>query len=699
MSQVHYRVTDGVAVLSIDNPPVNAASQIVRAGIIDGLVRAAADSAVQAVVLIGTGKTFIAGADIREFGLPPQAPAFPEVLEALQGSSRPVVAALHGTALGGGLEFAMACHYRVGLASARLGLPEVNLGILPGGCGTQHLPRLIGPAKALDMILSGKPIGADEAFKLGLLDRLVPGETQAELEAAAIGFARERVASGGPHPRVRDREDRIRGVDPTLFAELRQKNAKKWKGLLAEWKIVDCVQAACEKSFEEGAQFERDSFLELRSSPQSKALRYAFFAEREAAKIPGLPADVKPREIKSAAIIGAGTMGGGIAMSFANAGIAVQILDMAQPALDLGLERIRGNYATSVARGSTPQTKADKALALISTTSRYEDIGQADIVVEAVFEEMKIKHEVFGALDKVMKPGAILASNTSTLDIDNIASATKRPEDVIGTHFFSPANVMKLQENVRGAKSSAQTIASVMNLAKTLGKVPVLAGNCFGFIGNRILYTYGRECDFMLEEGATPWQIDRALQGFGFPMGLYLMRDLAGLDVSWRVRKGNAATRDKSLRYSPVSDRICELGRFGQKTGAGYYKYEGRNASPDPQIEKLIESVAADLGVKRRAVSDEDIVTRVLSAMANEGARILGEGVAIRASDIDVTYLYGYGFPRHQGGPMFWAESQGLDKVLEVVQRYHAEQGAIWAPAALLIERAASGKGWNVGGA
>lgn len=691
MSQVHYAIQNGVAVLTIDNPPVNAASQAVRAGIVDGLKRAATDSAAQAVVLIGAGKTFVAGADIREFAKPQQAPLFPEVLAAIENSTRPVIVALHGTALGGGLEFAMACHYRVGLATAKLGLPEVNLGILPGGGGTQALPRLIGPAKALEMILSGKPIGAEEALKLGLLDQIVAGSTQQELEAAAIAFARERVASGGPHPRVRDRNDKIRNVDPAVFAEPRQKNAKKWKGLLAEWKIVECVEVACSRPFDEGLEFERASFMELRGSPQSKALRYAFFAEREAAKIPGLPADVKPREIRSAAVIGAGTMGGGIAMAFANVGIPVQILDAAQDALDKGLERIRGNYATSVSRGSTPQAKADKALALISTATRYEDIGQADIVIEAVFEEMRIKHEVFGTLDRVMKPGAILASNTSTLDIDSIASATKRPEDVIGTHFFSPANVMRLQENVRGKASSAQTIATVMNLAKSLNKVPVLAGNCHGFIGNRILYTYGRECDFLLEEGATPWQVDRALQGFGFPMGVYLMRDLAGLDISWRVRKAREATRDPAQRYSPVADRICELGRFGQKTGAGYYKYDGRNPTPDPAIEALIATAAQEQGIQRRTVTDEEIVTRVLSAMANEGAKILSEGIAIRASDIDVTYLYGYGFPRYQGGPMFWAEQQGLAKVLETVRRYHAEQGERWAPAALLVERAGAG--------
>ena len=690
-AHVPYRTEHDVAVLTVDNPPVNAASHAVRSGIVDGLRMANADAAINAVVLIGGGRTFIAGADIREFGkdLPP--PHFPDVIDALENSPKPVVAALHGTALGGGLEFALACHYRVALDGTRLGLPEVALGLLPGAGGTQRLPRIVGPAKALDMILSGKPIDADEALKLGLVQQVVA----TDLESAAIAFAREKAKAGGPHPRARDLTDKVRGVDPAIFRQVREQNAKKWAGRIAELRIVECVEAACFKpTFDEGSAVERELFVELRNSPQSKALRYAFFAEREAAKIPGMPADVHPRSISSAAVVGAGTMGGGIAMCFANAGIPVQILDATPSAIDAGLARVRDNYATSVARGSMSQAKADAALKLITPATRYEDIGHADVVVEAVFEELAVKHEVFRTLDRVMKPGALLASNTSTLDIDAIAGATHRPQDVIGTHFFSPANVMKLQENVRGSATSFETIARAMQLAKTLGKVPVLAGNCHGFIGNRILYVYGRECDFLLEEGATPWQVDRALQGFGFPMGLYLMRDLAGLDVGWRVRKGREPSRDKSLRYSPVADRICEMGRFGQKTGAGYYRYEGRKATPDPEIEQLIESVASELGVKRRTVTDEEIVTRVLTSMANEGAKILGEGIAIRASDIDVTYLYGYGFPRHQGGPMFWAEQQGLDRVLETVKRYEAEQGVLWAPAGVLVERVKAGRGW-----
>lgn len=688
MGQVHYRVQDGVAVLVLDNPPVNAASQGLRAGIVAGVKRAAEDAAVRAVVLIGAGRTFVAGADIREFGKPPQPPHFPEVLDALESSPKPVVAALHGTALGGGLEFALACHYRVALVSARCGLPEVNLGLLPGGGGTQRLPRLAGAEKGLELILGGKPIGAGEALKLGVVDAVFDADDAAALEAHAVAFAQARANGGGPHPKVRDRQVR---APEGLFERVRAGNARKWKGLLAQWRIVDCVQAACEKSFDEGLAVEREHFLALRASPESAALRHAFFAEREAAKVPDLPKDVRPRPIARAAVIGAGTMGGGIAMCFANAGIPVQILDLKPEALEQGLQRVRDNYATSVARGSLPQAKADRALSLIDAASAYEQIAQADIVVEAVFEEMSVKQAVFGELDRVMKPGAILASNTSTLDVDAIAAATRRPQDVIGTHFFSPANVMKLQENVRGKASGADTIATVMDLARRLGKVPVLAGNAFGFIGNRILYAYGRECDFLLEEGATPWQIDAALQDFGFPMGLYRMRDLAGLDVGWRVRKAQAATRDPARRYSPVADRICEQGHYGQKTGRGYYRYEGREAHPEPETEALIRAVAQERGIAQRPVDAEGIVRRALCAMVNEGARILGEGIALRASDIDVTWLYGYGFPRYRGGPMFWAQQQGLAQVLDWMRAYHAEQGEDWAPAAALVDAAQRG--------
>lgn len=698
MQAVNVRQQNGIVILTIDNPPVNATSHGVRAGLCSNLDQYANDPNALAFVLIGAGKTFIAGADIREFGKPAEPPSFHDLLARLDAIGKPVIAALHGTALGGGLEIALACHYRVGLGSVKLGLPEINLGLLPGAGGTQRLPRLVGPEKALDMILSGRPIGASEASKLGILDLVIEGQSQLDLEAGAVAFALAKLAGVSGKsllPKVSERQDKLQGFDPALFETTRKKNARKWYGQLAPFKIVDCVQAACTLNFAEGRAFEIAAFGELRNSPQSKALRYAFFAEREAAKIPGLPADLSHRTIKSAAVIGAGTMGGGIAMCFANAGIAVKLLETSQAALDKGVERIRGNYATSVSRGSMSTARMEQALALMTPTVVYEDIAQADIVVEAVFEDMKVKHEVFGRLDQVMKPGAILATNTSTLNIDQIAEVTSRPQDVVGTHFFSPANVMKLQENVRGSKTSPEVIASVMGLAKTLGKVAVLSGNCDGFIGNRILAVYGRECDFLLEEGATPWQIDRALQGFGFPMGLYLMRDMAGLDVGWRIRQYREQFRDKTLRYSPIADRICEQGRFGQKTGAGYYVYAGREATPDPAVESLITNVSAELGIQRRVIEDADIVTRVLSAMANEGAKIVGEGIAIRASDIDVTYLNGYGFPRHQGGPMYWAETQGLDHVLATVREQFAAQGALWSPAPLLESLVAGEKkGW-----
>jgi 3-hydroxyacyl-CoA dehydrogenase len=688
VSTVDYRVIDGVAVITLNNPPVNAIDQGIRAGLLESVGRLAADDSVKSAVLIGANDTFVAGADIKEFGKPLPPPTTIESLSAMEASPKPIVAALAGNTLGGGLEIALAAHWRVAVAKAKLGLPEVSLGIMPGAGGTQRLPRLVGGAKALDMILSGTPVNGTKALELGIVDELVDGD----LLAGAIAFARKIVAEGRPLRVTSQLQDKVANTDPAIFADAIKTNEKKWKGLLSPYKIVEAVQAACTLPFAEGAALELKVYRETQASPQRKALTYMFFAEREAAKIPDVPRDLKPAPVKSAAVIGAGTMGGGIAMSFANAGIPVKILELKQEALDAGLARIKGNYATSVSRGSTTQAQMDERLGRISTTTDYAQIGDADIVVEAVFENMEIKQGVFKTLDGVMKQGAILGTNTSTLDIDQIANVTKRPQDVIGMHFFSPANVMKLVENVRGAKTSPEIIGRTMAVSKQIGKVPVLAGNCDGFIGNRILAAYGRECDFLLEEGATPWQIDTALQGFGFPMGLFLMRDMAGLDVGWRIRQYREQFRDKNQRYSPVGDRICELGRYGQKTGAGYYKYEGRNATPDPEIEALIVKVSADLGIERRKVSDEEIVWRVLSVMVNEGAKIVGEGIAIRASDIDVTYVFGYGFPRHQGGPMFWAEQQGLDKVLAKIRAYHAEQGDNWKPAELLEKIVAAGK-------
>jgi 3-hydroxyacyl-CoA dehydrogenase len=686
---VHYDVVTGVAVLTIDNPPVNASSYPVRIALIELLERAEEDNNVSAIILIGAGKTFVAGADIREFGKPPKHPLLPEVQLRLEASSKPVVAALHGTALGGGFELSMCCHYRVGIPSLKVGLPEVTLGILPGGGGTQRLPRLVGAEKALDMMITGKPISASQAFDLGVLDALFEVDNRDAMLQQAVDFALSVVDK--PLQLVRNKQEKIAATNATLFDQVREKYAKKWVGQIAQSSIVDCVEMACKSEFDEGKQFETEAFAVLRESAQSKALRYAFFAQRQAAKIPGLNTDIKPQPVNSAAIIGAGTMGGGIAMCFANAGIPVYLLDVSQEAIDAGIERICSNYAISVGRGSMQQAVADKAIKLITPTTSYQQIANVDVVIEAVFENMDVKQQIFSKLDETIKQGALLASNTSALNIDEIAAATKRPENVIGTHFFSPANVMKLQENVRGKSSSDQTIVNAMHLAKQLGKVPVLAGNCDGFIGNRISAVYSRECDFMLEEGALPWQIDNALKAFGFPMGLYLMKDMAGLDIGWQIRKNRESARDKSLRYSIVADRICELGRFGQKTAAGYYKYDGRKANPDPEIQKLIESISKELGVERRSFTDAEIVERVLCAMANEGAKVVADGIAIRASDIDVTYLFGFGFPRYQGGPMFWAEQHGLDKVLATVNQYHQQQGAFWEPAQLLIDRAKKG--------
>jgi len=690
MDIVTYTRQDDVAIATVNNPPVNALSLEVRQGLMAAIERAASDPQIRALIVIGGGKTFVAGADIKDFGKPYVEPSLYTIIDALTACPKPVIAAIHGSALGGGLELALSCHWRVAVASAIVGQPEVKLGLMPGGHGTQWWLRLAGPEAALEVATSGNPISAPAAQGLRIIDQIVDDD----LLAGALAFAHELLASGRGKRDIAALSEHLQHVAPAVFDEFRKKNQRKWRGLLAPWKIVDCLEASCKLTFAEGAALEKTAFLECEHSPQSKALIHLFFAEREAGKVIGLPRDAQPVPIGSVAVIGAGTMGAGIAMALAGAGLPVTLLDLSPEALARGLETIRKNYATSVSRGSTTQAAADRARALITTTSRYADLGDVDLVIEAVFEDMGIKQDVFRELDAVAKPGAILATNTSTLDIDQIAAATSRPDHVIGMHFFSPANIMKLLEIVRGTATADAVIATAMAMARKLGKVAVLAGNEEGFIGNRILGAYGREADFLVEEGATPWQIDRVLQDFGFPMGLFAMRDMAGLDVIWRIRQQQAARRAPDERYSPIADRICERGWFGQKTGRGYYRYQGRDAIPDPEVETLIESVSSELGIRRQPIADDEVLRRILCAMVNEGARILDAGIAQRASDIDVVYVHGYGFPSYRGGPMFWAQQTGLGKIYDAVATYHRMHGDAWQPAASLAAAASGENRW-----
>jgi 3-hydroxyacyl-CoA dehydrogenase len=678
-----------VAVLTVNNPPVNALSQHVRQGLRDGVRQAVADDAVSAIVVTCAGRTFIAGADITEFGKPPVAPGLHEVLDLIEGSAKPVIAAVHGTALGGGLEVTLACHYRVGVKDARFGLPEVKLGLLPGAGGTQRLPRVVGVEKALSMIVSGDPIRADEALKHGLIDEIVEGD----LAAAGAAFAEKVLAERRPLKKIRDLDDKLAAVrgKPEVFANFRTSVARQTRGFRAPENCIKAVEAAVNLPFAEGLKRERELFQELLTSPESKAQRYFFFAEREAAKIPDVGADVPAKDVKKAAVIGAGTMGGGIAMNFANVGIPVTVVEMSQEALDRGLGIVRKNYEATASRGRLTAADVEKRMGLITGTTDWNTIRDADIVVEAVFEEMPIKKEVFAKLDGLAKPDAVLATNTSTLDVNEIASATTRPESVIGTHFFSPANVMRLLENVRGAKSSKSTVATVMSLGRRINKVPVLVGVCYGFVGNRMLHQRGQQAEKLILEGALPHQVDKVLTDFGFPMGPFAMGDLAGLDVGWRIRKGRGVK-------SPVADRICELGRFGQKTGSGYFKYEkgDRTPIPDPEVEKIIVDVATEQGITRRHISDEEILQRLLYPMVNEGAKILEERIAIRASDIDVIWVYGYGWPVYRGGPMFWADQIGLRAVRDTMLSFQKATGdAFWTPAPVLARLADEGKGFT----
>jgi 3-hydroxyacyl-CoA dehydrogenase len=690
-----YVVRDGVAVITLDNPPVNGLGNALRAALMQDLKTADADPAVKAVVLIGSAKAFSGGADIREFNAPRLKPDLPEVNDQQDAMAKPLVAAIGGFALGGGLELALACHYRIAAPKAQLGLPEVKLGILPGSGGTQRLPRVVPMAEALKMMTTGNPIASEKAKDLGLVDEIAQGE----LLEAAIRFARSK--AGTALPRIRDRTARLDGDPKAFFAQARTQVAKESKGYPAPLLIVECAEAAATRPFDEGRRLERANFDKLVSGPESKALRHMFFAERQSSKIPDVPEDTPVREVTSAAVVGAGTMGGGIAMSFANAGIAVTLVDTTREALEKGLQKIRQNYAATVSKGRLAQSEMDQRMGLIRGSASLGDVANADIVIEAVFERMDVKQDLFRKLDAIVKQGAILATNTSTLDVDQIAAATGRATDVVGTHFFSPANVMRLLEVVRGKRTAKDVLATTMRLGKRLKKVAVVSGVCDGFIGNRMLEKYTQQAYFLLDEGASPAQVDGALQRWGMAMGPFTMYDMAGNDIGWEIRKRRYKERPDFV-YSRIGDRVCELGRFGQKTGKGFYRYEpagGANARkpiPDPEVDALINSYRDEIGVKPRQISDEEIVERCVYALANEGARILEEGIALRASDIDMVYLTGYGFPPYRGGPMFYADSVGLQKVLEAIQKFQkGYQGAQWQPAPLLVRLANAGKRFN----
>ena len=677
---------DVVAIVTVDSPPVNALSAAVRKGILDGVTKAAADPQVQAVVIACAGRTFIAGADITEFGKPPQSPSLHEVITAIENCSKPVVAAIHGTALGGGLELALGCHFRVATKDARLGLPEVKLGLLPGAGGTQRLPRAVGPELAVKMIVTGEPIGAPEALKAGLIEEIVEGAPAAGGEA----FARKVLAEKRPLRKLRDDDSKLAAAkaDKSIFTNAAAAANKRNRGLDAPLACAEAVSHALDMPFDEALKAERELFLKLMNGEQSKAQRYAFFAEREAAKISGVPEGTKPRKVEQVAVIGAGTMGGGIAMSFANAGIPVTLIETGEEPLKRGLGIMQKNYEATAARGGIPADAPAKRMALIKGVVGLEHVKDADLVIEAVFETMAIKKEVFGKLDQYAKPGAVLASNTSYLNINEIAATTKRPQDVLGMHFFSPANVMKLCEIVRGAKTAPDVLMTAVTIAKRIAKVPVVVGVCDGFVGNRMLAARSKQSDKLLYEGALPQQVDAVVTKFGMPMGPFAMGDLAGLDIGWRSRK------DRGIK-SEIADAICEAGRFGQKTGKGYYKYEpgSRAPLPDPEIEKLIEETVTKLGLKRRQVSDEEILERMVYPMVNEGARILEEKIAARPADIDVVWLYGYGWPVYRGGPMFYADQVGLKHIADRLS-YYAKQtnDPSLEPAPLLKRLADEGK-------
>ena len=694
MTQAAYSTHGAIAVIAMNNPPVNGLGFDLRSGIVAGLDQALADPKVSAVVLIGTDKAFSGGADIREFNSPKALaePNLNTVIRAVESSTKPVIAAVSGACMGGGLELALGCHYRVAVAGAQIALPEVKLGILPGAGGTQRLPRLIGVEAATNMIVSGAIVPSEQFKGTPLFDEFVDGD----LQAGALAFAGKVVKEKRPLKRVRDLKIDYPNAE-AFFQFSRNMVGAVAKNFPAPLKCIDAVAAAVSMSFDEGMKVERETFVHLVQTAESKALRHAFFGERAASKIGDVPADTPTRKIGKVGVIGAGTMGGGISMNFLNAGIPVIILEMKQEALDKGLGIIRKNYESSLKKGKLTQEKLDQRMGLLSGTLSYDDLKDADLIIEAVFEEMGVKEQVFKKLDAVAKPGAILASNTSTLDVNKIAGFTQRPQDVVGMHFFSPANIMKLLEVVRGAATAKDVLATVMQVAKKIRKTAVVSGVCDGFIGNRMIEHYGRIAGFLVEEGASPWQVDKALEKWGMAMGPFRMGDLAGNDIGWAIRKRRYVEKP-DVKYARIADTLCEQGRYGQKTGMGWYRYEAgkRDAIPDPVVDKMIEDYRKEKGITPRKIANEEIVERCIYALVNEAARLLEEGIAQRASDIDMVYLTGYGFPLHRGGPMLYADQVGLYNVARAMQGFKAASGdAFWEPAPLLAKLAAEGKTFN----
>ena len=694
LGTVHYEVRDGVALLTIDNPPVNPLSSGVRFYLSQHLETALADDAVEAVVVTGKGRAFIAGADIRDFGKPrnpdeqPKRPAGAIIEE----SAKPIVAAINGTAFGGGLEHALTCHYRLASPGAPVGLPEIKIGILPGGGGTQRLPRLIGAERAMDAILSGDPFDTEEALALGIVDGIVEGD----LVAGAIRFAKAKAASGGPHPLVRNMRDKVEAdrANPNVFKAGEAYVARRMRGQFNGRMAFECVKAAVEvDDFDAGIEIERANFQLCHDHEQRAAMIHVFFAERRAARIPDVPAQTPKKPIASAATVGGGLMGGGIAMCFADAGIPVKVLEVSQEALDKGLGVIRHNYGRMVRTGRISEAERDERMGLIDGALEYDALADADVVVEAVFENLDLKKQIFEKLDAAMKDGAMLASNTSGLDLDQMAAATRRPGDVVGMHFFSPANIMQLLEVVRGKETNAETLATAMALGKTIGKTPALSTNAPGFIGNRMLGGYTRQAGEIILHGALPEQVDKVIRDFGFNMGPFAMNDLVGLDLGWRARKMSGMKPEDRPLTAIVPDKLCDMDRFGQKTGAGFYRYpEGsRQGEPDPEVAALIEQTSKELGIERREIGDDEVLKRCLYPLVNIGAQLLDDGIALRASDIDIVYVHGYGFPKYRGGPMYYADQVGLADIYRDILSLHQEYGEVWRPAPLLKKLAEEG--------